>query len=167
MAHKALVVYFSWSNGNTEHIAEIAQKALNADITPIETVVPYPDDYQATVDQGQQEVNSGFEPDINPIDFDVEDYDIVAIGTPTWWYTMAPAVTTFLHAHTWNGKTVIPFMTNGGWPGSVINDIEEACPDATCTCSLEVRFDSNGGDTMMTDEADLNRWADRLKKLVS
>ena len=44
---------------------------------------------------------------------------------PTWWYTMAPAVLTFLTTNDFTGKTVIPFMTNGGWPGHVIKDMKE------------------------------------------
>ena len=37
---------------------------------------------------------------------------------------MAPAVLTCLKAQDFEGKTVIPFMTNGGWPGHVIKDIK-------------------------------------------
>lgn len=53
-------------------------------------------------------------PQINPISVNLADYDVIAIGTPTWWYTMAPAVLTFLTTNDFTGKTVIPFMTNGG-----------------------------------------------------
>ena len=38
----------------------------------------------------------------------------MAIGTPAWWYTMAPAVRSFLAQHDFAGKTVVPFMINGG-----------------------------------------------------
>lgn len=41
-------------------------------------------------------------------------FDIIAIGTPAWWYTMAPAVRSFLAQHDFAGKTVVPFMINGG-----------------------------------------------------
>lgn len=61
---------------------------------------------------------------IKPLDADVQNYDVIAVGTPTWWYTMAPAVKTFLNSQKWEGKTVVPFMTNGGWPGHVIKDID-------------------------------------------
>lgn len=43
---------------------------------------------------------------------------------------MAPAVKTFLHEQDFTGKTVVPFMTNGGWPGHVIKDMKAACPGA-------------------------------------
>lgn len=41
---------------------------------------------------------------------------------------MAPAVKAFLHGQNFAGKTVVPFMTNGGWPGRVIKDMKAACP---------------------------------------
>mgnify|MGYP003195394035 FL=1 len=39
---------------------------------------------------------------------------IVAFLAVVMWYTMAPAVLTFLTTNDFTGKTVIPFMTNGG-----------------------------------------------------
>lgn len=52
------------------------------------------------------------------------------MGTPAWRYTMAPAVKTFLHGQDFSGKTVIPFMTGGGWPGHAIKAMKRACPGA-------------------------------------
>lgn len=74
----------------------------------------------------------GYEPEIKPLDINIADYDVIAVGTPTWWYTMAPAVKTFLHQQDFTGKTVVPFMTNGGWPGHVIKDMKAACKGAKC-----------------------------------
>ena len=54
-----LVVYYSPSRGNTERIAEMAADALGADIEAIETVDPYPGDYQGAVDRGKREVEHG------------------------------------------------------------------------------------------------------------
>ncbi len=64
--------------------------------------------------QGQEEVERGYEPELKPLGVDISDYDVIAVGTPTWWYTMAPAVLTFQHGHDFSGKIVVPFMTNGG-----------------------------------------------------
>lgn len=99
-------------------IAEQMQQATGADIAEIQTVQPYTGSYQDIVDQGQREVERGYKPEIRPLAVDLADYDVIAVGTPTWWYTMAPAVKTFLEAHDWTGKTVIPFQTHGGWPGA-------------------------------------------------
>ena len=114
---KMLVVYYSWSNGNTKRIAEQLTNGTGADIARIETTEPYSGSHEDVVEQGKREVEAGFMPQINPISVNLSDYDVIAIGTPTWWYTLAPAVLTFLTTNDFTGKTVIPFMTNGGWPG--------------------------------------------------
>ena len=111
---KMLVVYYSWSNGNTKRIAEQLTNGTGADIARIETAEPYSGSHEDVVEQGKREVEAGFTPQINPLSVNLADYDVLAIGTPTWWYTMAPAVLTFLTVNDFTGKTVIPFMTNGG-----------------------------------------------------
>lgn len=158
-----LVVYYSLSNGNTERIAKMVADALDADIEAIETVEPYPDDYQEVVDQGKREVECGYKPAIETLEFGPEDYDRIVIGTPTWWYTMAPAVATYLSEHDWQGKTVIPFQTHGGWPGEALDDIEGACDGARVEHGMSVQFDSTGGDRMITPLVDVERWIDSLR----
>lgn len=53
MAKKMLVAYYSWSNGNTEKVAEQLADACGADLERIETVEPYPEDYDQTVQQAR------------------------------------------------------------------------------------------------------------------
>ncbi len=163
---KLLIVYYSWSNGNTERIAKQLQSVAGGDLVKIDTAVPYSGSYDDVVAQGQREVNRGYEPEIKPLNVNLADYDVVAIGTPTWWYTMAPAVKTFLHANDFTGKTVVPFMTNGGWPGHVIKDMKQMCAGAKTACDMQVQFDSTGGDHLETPEAQIDAWAQNVKKLL-
>lgn len=161
---KVLVLYYSWSNGNTEKIAKELAKSTNADIEKIDTVEPYAGSYEEVVDQGQREVNQSYKPALQPLKHHIADYDIIAVGTPTWWYTMAPAIKTLLEDHDFSGKTVVPFMTNGGWPGHVINDMKKAVKGADVACPFKIQFDSNGGDHQVTKQADVDKW---LKKVAS
>ena len=163
---RTLIVYYSWSNGNTEKIAEKLQKAIGGDLAKIDTVVPYSGSYDDVVSQGQDEVRKGYEPKIKPLSVNISDYDVIAIGTPTWWYTMAPAVKTFLHEEDFSGKTVIPFMTNGGWPGHVIKDMKNACTGAKVICDMEVQFDSTGGSRLETPEKEIDAWIEKVKKEI-
>ncbi len=168
MAKKSmLVVYYSWSNGNTEKIAEELAHACSADLAQIETVEPYPEDYDATVEQAKDENRDGFEPEIEPLEFDPSAYDVIAVGTPTWWYTMAPAVRTFLHSVDWAGKTVVPFSTSAGWPGTTNADIAAEAEDAVAGPALEVTFDSNGGSTQKTSQTNVEAWATRVSELLA
>ena len=162
---RMLVVYYSWSNGNTKRIAEQLANRTGADIARIETVQPYTGSYDEVVDQGQREVNEGYRPPIQPLGVNVADYDVIAVGTPTWWYTMAPAVLTFLEGKDFTGKTVIPFMTNGGWPGHVLRDMKKACGGAQFACEMEVKFDSQGGDHLETPQTELDAWMEQVKKI--
>lgn len=158
MAGKMLIVYYSQARGNTRRIAEKLQKATGADIAEIETVVPYTGSYDDIVNQGNREVQDGYQPEIKQLSVRPEDYDVIVVGTPTWWYTMAPAVLAFLNGHNWNGKTVIPFQTHGGWPGHVMEDIRSVCKGAVFAHEMKVQFDSSGGPELVTDEADIEKW---------
>lgn len=163
---KLLIVYYSWSCGNTERTAKALQSVAGGDLVRLDTAVPYTGSYNDVVDQGQHEVNAGFEPELKALPVNVADYDVIAVGTPTWWYTMAPAVKAFLHGQNFAGKTVVPFMTNGGWPGRVIKDMKEACSGAKFACEMQVRFDSDGGDRLETPESDIMLWTQSVKALL-
>lgn len=165
MGNRKLVVYYSLSNGNTKRIAELAARAMGADLRAIDTARPYTGSYQQIVDQGLEETKRGYQPELKPLDFNVADYDTIAVGTPTWWYTMAPAVLTFLSGQDWQGKKVVPFMTHGGWPGHVLTDMKAACKGAELVCGEQIQFDDEGGSRMVTPEQELERWLDALKLL--
>lgn len=165
MDKKMLVVYYSWSNGNTEKIAEQLADACGADICRIETIEPYPSDYDETVEQGHREVGAGYEPAIEALEFDPSGYDVIAVGTPTWWYTMAPAVKTFMGSVDWAGKTIVAFATNGGWEGSTLDDIESAVAGATAGPSLAIQFDSTGGSRQITPQQQVDNWIERVQTL--
>ena len=119
---KALVLFYSYG-GNTRRVAKLVQQETGADLCEIETVTPYTGSYNAVVDQGQREVNSGFEPELKPISADLSQYDTIILGTPVWWYTFAPAMRTLLAHQDFSGKVIYPFATNGGWLGHTFQDI--------------------------------------------
>ena len=164
---RVLTVYYSWSNGNTERIAKMLQKEIGGDIARIDTITPYEGSYEDVVNQGQEEVQRGYEPEIKPLGVNISDYDMIAVGTPTWWYTMAPAVRTFLHTESFADKTVIPFMTNAGWPGNVIKDMKTACKGADIKCEMQIQFDSTGGSRLETPLEEITKWIQNVKKIIN
>ena len=164
---RVLTVYYSWSNGNTERIAKMLQKEIGGDIVRIDTITPYEGSYDDVVNQGQEEVQCGYEPEIKSLGVNISDYDVIAVGTPTWWYTMAPAVLTFLHTESFADKTVIPFMTNAGWPGNVIKDMKTACKGADIKCEMQIQFDSTGGSRLETPMEDITKWIQNVKQIIN
>jgi flavodoxin len=160
---KTLLVYYSQAVGNTKTISEKIQAALGCDTVRLDTVAPYTGSYDEIVEQGQREVNQSYQPEIKPLGVDIADYDRVIVGTPTWWYTMAPAVLTFLNSQDWSGKTVVPFQTHGGWPGHTLKDMKKACNGAKFANEKDIQFDSTGGSELVTKEKELDAWIASLK----
>lgn len=163
---KLLIVYYSWSCGNTERTAKALQSVAGGDLVRLDTAVPYTGSYNDVVDQGQREVNAALSQSSSRFPSTSPTTTSSPSGTPTWWYTMAPAVKAFLHGQNFAGKTVVPFMTNGGWPGRVIKDMKAACPGADFACDMQVKFDSNGGDHLETPGSKINAWAQSVKALL-
>lgn len=164
---KTLIVYFSYTAGNTKRIAEKIQMATGGDLVSLEPVNPYSDDYNKVVKQGQEEVERGYKPILKPLGVNLKDYDCIIVGTPTWWYRMAPAVLSFLSGNDFSGKVVVPFMTNAGWAGSVIKDMTSIAEKngARVEHAHEFKFSSDEKhfDRMNTPEKVLEQWIDTLK----
>lgn len=164
---KTLIVYFSYTAGNTKRIAEKIQQAAGGDLVCLEPVKPYSDDYNEVVNQGQEEVKRGYKPALKPLGVNVNDYERIIVGTPTWWYRMAPVVLSFLSGHDLSGKTVVPFTTNAGWPASVIKDMTAVAEKngARVENAREFKFssDEKHPGRMDTSEEELNRWIESLK----
>ena len=118
-----LVAYFSRADenysvgtievGNTQILAEYIVDEVGADSFHIETVTPYPADYDECCDVAKQELNDKARPEITS-SVDMEQYDIVFLGYPIWWGDMPLAVYTFMESYDWSGKVVIPFCTHEG-----------------------------------------------------
>lgn len=130
MRKDILIAYYSWS-GNTKRIAEIIQQEVGGFLFEIELETPYPSSYQATVDQAKKEIKEGYRPAIKGKVENIEMFNIVFIGTPNWWSTIAPPVATFLIQYDFSNKTIVPFCTHGGGgQGRIVKDIEKLCPNA-------------------------------------
>lgn len=53
-------------------------------------------------------------PDIEGIVQNMEQYDVIFIGFPIWWYVAPSIINTFLESYDFSGKTIILFATSGG-----------------------------------------------------
>lgn len=138
-AKKTLVLYYS-QTGATKVVAEELQSRLGADIASIEAVVPYDEDYAATVARWRQEREAGVKVAIQPLAVNLDDYDTIFLGFPVWGGTYASPMATFLADHSLAGKKVVTFATFGsGGIESATADIVKAQPDATVIKGYGVR----------------------------
>ncbi|WP_236255458.1 flavodoxin [Chryseobacterium indoltheticum] len=127
---KMLIVYLSRTK-NTKTIAEIIQKNVGGDLVELELQNPYPENYKAIVDQVSKENESGFLPPLKTKIENIEKYDVVFIGFPTWGMKLPPPMKSFLKQYNLKGKTIIPFNTNAGYGiGSSFETVKELSPDS-------------------------------------
>ena len=134
-----LIVYLS-RTGNTEVVAEIIRDEVGGDMVELELETPYPEDYDAIVAQVARENEMGTLPPLKTEIENMQDYETVFIGFPTWGMQLPPPMKSFLNEYDLSGKTVIPFNTNGGYGlGSSIRQVEELCPDSKIPESFSVR----------------------------
>ncbi len=153
---KILITYFSHS-GNTKAFAQSIQKEVGGDLFAIEPQNVYPTNYDEVVAQAKQEVESGYQPQLkNKIDLST--YDVIFVGTPIWWYTVAPPVRTFLSENDLAGKTIIPFSTHKGSGLSGIDrTMQELQPQATVLKGFAI-WDNQANDK----QADIASWLNEL-----
>jgi len=135
---KVLVAYFS-RTGNTRKIAAMIHAEVGGDLFEIQTVVPYPSDYEAVKAQASREQESGFRPALKGKVPNFDSYRVVFIGYPIWWARIPPPITAFLTEHAFAGKTIVPFCTHQGSQfGQTLSDIRTLCPKATLLEGLAV-----------------------------
>ena len=114
---KKLVAYFSVSD-TTERAAKNLAAAAGADLYEIKPEVPYTGadlnwmDSQARSTVEMHDKSS--RPAMADKSANVQDYDVVFVGFPIWWYVAPTIINTFLEAYDFSGKTIILFATSGG-----------------------------------------------------
>lgn len=124
---KVLIAYYSYS-GNTKDVAEAIQKDIGGDLFEIKTEGTYPEEYRPMTEQAKKEIQDGYRPALTTKVADIAQYDTIFIGSPNWWGTITPQVSSFIDSYDLSGKKVIPFITHGG--GGVQNTIK----DMTAQC---------------------------------
>ncbi|SMF90173.1 Flavodoxin [Azospirillum oryzae] len=136
-----LVVYFS-RTGNTRVVAGQIRRAHGADLFEIEPAAPYPEDYEAVVRQAQAERDTGYRPPLRAMVADIRSYGVVFIGFPIWGMSTPPVIRSFLAGHDLSGKTLIPFVTHGGYGlGDSISVVAAHAPQSRLLEPFTMRAD--------------------------
>lgn len=135
---KILIAYFSHS-GNTREVAKQIQQQLGGDLFEIIPINPYPKEYNAVVAQAKIENKNDFRPQLESYIDNIEDYKIVFVGSPVWWYTVAQPVKTFLAENNLESKTIIPFCTHeGSGQAGSFTDIKALTPHSEVLDGIEI-----------------------------
>lgn len=151
---KILIAYFTWAEntvvedetridvdattsasvlapGNAARIAGWIQERTGGNLFSIVVTEPYSSDYDECLNRAADEKAANDRPELAYHVENMEQYDIIFLGFPNWWYTVPMAVHSFLEEYDFSGKTVIPFVTHGtGGMAGTIDDMTASLPDS-------------------------------------
>ena len=99
--------------GNTMKLAQLIAQKTGAELFEVAPAKKYPANYDECIDVAKREQNQKARPAIAQ-DKDISEYDVIFLGYPIWWGDIPMCMYTFIEAHDWAGKTVIPFCTHEG-----------------------------------------------------
>lgn len=116
--------------GNTARLAAWIEEYTGGDIFSIRVAEPYSSDYDECLDRAADEKAANARPELVGHVENMDDYDIVFLGFPNWWYTAPMAIFSFIEEYDLSGKIIVPFCAHGtGGLASSIRDITRALPD--------------------------------------
>lgn len=114
---KVLVAYFS-ATRTTEAVAKTIANETGAQlyaITPKQLYTAADLDWHNQHSRSSVEMSdSTSRPELADASAQVNDYDIILVGFPIWWYTCPTIINTFFETYDFRGKKVALFCTSGG-----------------------------------------------------
>ena len=152
---RVLIAYFS-ASGVTAKMAEKLAAVTGADLFEIKPEVPYT---KADLNWMNKKSRSSIEmedrncrPAIASRVENMDQYDIVFVGFPVWWYREPSIIDTFMESYNFTDKTVVPFATSGMSPvGDSGKNMQELAPGAKVEAGK--RFPNS------VKESELKNWA--------
>lgn len=152
---KCLVVYFS-ASGITREVSKRLAEKMEASLFEIEPQQSYS---RADLNWNDSESRSSLEmkdpnsrPAIKNQVQNMDQYDVIFIGFPIWWYREPSIIDTFMESYDFSGKTIVPFATSGGsGMGNSSQNLQKLAPNA------DVKEGKRFGSRV--SETELAKWA--------
>ena len=156
---KKLVAYFS-ASGVTAKVSDLLADAVGADIHEIRPKVPYTKadlNWMHKKSRSSIEMNDkSIRPEIAESNVKIENYDVIFLGFPIWWYVAPTIINTFLESADFSGKKIILFATSGGSKfGKTVEELKISVP---ASCEIIEGKLLNGRQTI----ASIKGWVDNL-----
>lgn len=120
------------AKGNVRAVADMIQEYTGGDLYSIQTSVKYSGSIGTLIDDAQKEQDENARPELTTHIENLDQYDTIFIGFPTWWYDLPQVMYSFFDEYDFSGKTIIPFNSaNGSQFSGTIGTIQELEPNAT------------------------------------
>lgn len=100
------------SGSDTEAAARMVQELTGADMYQIYTKRYYRNSFMGTAATAWIEEALNIRPRLAAQLESLDDYDVIYIGYPIWWFNAPMAIGSFLESYNLSGKTIVPFCTS-------------------------------------------------------
>lgn len=118
--------------GLTQYLGNIIAKKTSADLFSIQTSIDYPAGFNELIPYVEVEQENDERPELTTHIENFDNYDIIFIGYPIWWYDLPQIMYSFFDEYDFSGKTIIPFCVhNGSRFTGTIDTIKGLEPNAT------------------------------------
>lgn len=173
-----LVAYFSWADnailaedvdaiaspsviapGNVQQLAGWIQEKTGGDLFSIRVTDPYSSDWDECLKRANQERGDEARPELIENVENLQNYDVIFLGYPNWWYGVPMALLSFLENNDLSGKQIYLFCSHGtGGLASSVEIITEALPDGRISDNV---FDCYEEDAASSEES-ISEWLTEL-----
>lgn len=117
--------------GNVRVVADEIRKATGGELYSVQQTEKYDAAYRKVVDAALQEQRDDARPALSNHIQNLDKYDTIFIGYPTWWSDMPQGMYTFFDEYDFSGKKIIPFNSaNGGGESGTFDKIKQLEPNA-------------------------------------
>ena len=170
---KVLVAYFSWAEnavqddidamtsasvkapGNVAQLASWIAEETEGELFSIQVTEPYPADWDGCLNRANKEKSENARPELVRTVEDVENYDVIFLGFPNWWYSCPMAIFSFIEGYDFSGKQIYLFCSHGtGGLARSVRDIADALPDSNISQNV---FDAYAEDTA-DSRSEIEEW---------
>ena len=165
MYGKRMIAFFSASpSRRTATVAHKIADVTGADLYEIRPLIPYTEDDLDWDDKTSRVNVEMHDPACRPqIEGELPDlapYETVFVGFPLWWFAAPHIINTFLEAHDFKGKTIIPFFTSySSGPGETDKNLHKSIIyDVTWKSAVRVN---------RWNDKELKDWVSHCGKFVS
>lgn len=100
------------AGSDTEAAAKMIQRLTGADLFQIRTERYYRTPFWGTAATARVEEILNLRPNLAAKPESLDQYDVIYVGYPIWWFNAPMAIGTFLESYDLTGKTIIPFCTS-------------------------------------------------------
>lgn len=132
MSSASVTVVDGVAKGNVRAIADEIAAYTGGDLFSIQTSVEYSGNINSLINYAQDEQDEDVRPELTTHIENLDQYDTIFIGYPTWWYDLPQVMYSFFDEYDFSGKTIVPFNSaNGSRFSGTIGTIQQLEPDAT------------------------------------